>query len=223
MQCAEIELKFPVSDLTQFQSRLPSLGFLVETPRTFETNTLYDTPDRALRESKQLLRIRRYGEIWTLTHKRKPPTEADAGRYKVRIETETRVDDGPALADVFEQMGYAAVFRYEKFRSEWTQASGTIDGPLFADASLTGGAAIPVPSKHLVVDETPIGTYAELEGPTDWIDETLVRLEIDPAICMTDSYGKLFLKWKQRSGSAAENLPFAEIEAAAEMLQPAMS
>jgi adenylate cyclase class 2 len=221
MQCAEIELKFPIADLAHFQSRLPALGFLLETPRTFEQNTLYDTPGRALRESRQLLRIRRYGDVWTLTHKRKPATQDDTARYKVRIETETRIEDGPTLASVFEQMGYAAVFRYEKFRTEWTQASTTIEGPLFTDPALTGEPAIPAPSKHLVIDETPIGNYAELEGPTGWIDQTLVRLEIDPAICITDSYGRLFLNWKQQHRSASENLTFDEV-CNEEMLEPSL-
>ena len=66
-------------------------------------------------------------------------------------------------------------------------------------------------SAHLVIDETPIGNYVELEGPTDWIDRTLDALQIDPATCLTDSYGKLFLDWKQRTGSPAENLTFSEI------------
>jgi adenylate cyclase class 2 len=222
MQCAEIELKFPVVDLAQFQSRLPALGFILETPRTFEQNTLFDTPDRALRESRQLLRIRRYGDLWTLTHKRKPPAQADhTTRYKVRIEPESRIEDGPALAEIFEHMGYCPVFRYEKYRSEWTQASTTIEGPLFIDPALTGEPAIPAPSRHLVIDETPIGNYAELEGPTGWIDDTLARLHIDPAVCITDSYGRLFLKWKQHTGSAAEHLSFEEIQAA-EMFQPSL-
>ena len=47
MQSAEIELKFPISDLAILQSRLPLLGFQLDTPRTFEQNTLYDTPGRA--------------------------------------------------------------------------------------------------------------------------------------------------------------------------------
>ena len=68
---------------------------------------------------------------------------------------------------------------------------------------------------HLVVDETPIGNWAELEGPNDWIDSTLEQLNIDPATCITDSYGTLFLNWKQRTGSPAENLTFAEIAAPA--------
>ena len=61
------------------------------------------------------------------------------------------------------------------------------------------------------LDETPIGNYAELEGPEEWIDEMLAQLGIDHARCLTDSYGRLFLAWKQRTNSPAENLTFAEI------------
>ena len=63
MQTAEIELKFPIHDLAGLQSRLPGLGFQLDTPRTFEQNTLYDTPSRTLRASRQILRIRRYGGL----------------------------------------------------------------------------------------------------------------------------------------------------------------
>ena len=190
MQIAEIELKFPVSNPTELQERLPALGFELETARTFEHNTLYDTPDRQLRARHQLLRIRQYGERCTMTHKR-TPDDADDSHYKTRIETETTVDDGDALATVFEQLGYTAAFVYEKFRTEWSIAAG-------------------VTVAHLVVDETPIGTWAELEGPTEWIDSMLRQLGVDPASCLTESYGKLFLRWKERTGSSAENLTFAE-------------
>ena len=197
MQSAEIEIKFPISDPAAFQSRLPALGFHLETPRTFEHNTLYDNPTRDLRERKEILRIRQYGPLCTVTHKRKPgPAEpVDTTRYKIRIETETAVAEGAALAAILQQLGYAPAFVYEKFRSEWSH-------PIPSNAELTG---------HLVIDETPIGTWAELEGPTGWIDSTLAELNIDPATCLTDSYGTLFLNWKQRTGSPAENLTFAEI------------
>jgi adenylate cyclase class 2 len=113
----------------------------------------------------------------------------------VRIETETTLGDGHALASIFERLGYQPVFTYEKYRTEWSDGSE--------------------PSGHVVIDETPIGNYAELEGPTDWIDRTLNDLRIDPATCITDSYGTLFLNWKQRTGSPARNLTFAEIPAPA--------
>lgn len=197
MQAAEIELKFPISDPEALQSRLAQLGFHLNTPRTFEHNTLYDTHARDLRARREILRIRQYGPLCTVTHKRQPDQNdpVDTTRYKVRIETETAVAEGTALAEIFQQLGYLPVFVYDKFRTEWSQ---TIDPGTNVTA-------------HLVIDETPIGNYAELEGPTDWIDRTLATLNIEPATCLTDSYGKLFLDWKQRTGSSAENLTYAEI------------
>lgn len=197
MANAEIELKLPVDDPQALQSRLLELGFHMQTPRTFEHNTLYDTPSRELRSRTEILRIRQYGDIYTVTHKRlaDPQSTPNSSRYKVRIETETTFGDGEALASIFEHLGYQPVFTYEKFRTEWADASE--------------------PSGHVVVDETPIGTYAEIEGPTGWIDRTLAALRINPATCITDSYGTLFLNWKQRTGSPAENLTFAEIPAPA--------
>jgi adenylate cyclase class 2 len=223
MQSAEIELKFPIHDLARLESQLPALGFLLETPRTFEQNTLYDTPTRTLRESKQILRIRRYGGLWTVTHKRQScasPNSSDPARYKVRIETETQLEDGPALGAIFETLGYAPVFRYEKFRTEWSQITPCIDGPLFTGPVHPAEAALPA-ACHLVIDETPLGDYAELEGPPAWIDHTLDRLGVDPASCLTDSYGRLFTAWKERTGSSAENLTFDEIPSSA-LLQPAL-
>jgi adenylate cyclase class 2 len=223
MQSAEIELKFPIHDLARLESQLPGLGFLLDTPRTFESNTLYDTPTRTLRESKQILRIRRYGSLWTVTHKRQScatPNGGDPGRYKVRIETETQIEDGPALGAIFETLGYAPVFRYEKFRTEWSQITPSIDGPLFTGPVHPAEAALPA-ACHLVIDETPLGDYAELEGPPAWIDHTLDKLGVDPASCLTDSYGRLFTAWKEHTGSSAENLTFDEIPASA-LLQPAL-
>src|SRR5947209_1511441 len=195
MQAAEIELKFPVGDTHALQARLPHLGFHLTTPRSFEHNTLYDTPNRDLRLKTQILRLREYGGIHTLTHKRiDDSANPGTSRYKFRIETETTVSDPHALAEIFAQLGYQPVFIYEKYRTEFS---------IFDSASNS--------TPHLVLDETPIGTYAELEGPTDWIDRTLAQLHINPATCLTDSYGKLFLDWKERTGSPAEHLTFADV------------
>jgi adenylate cyclase class 2 len=197
MQSPEIELKFIVEDAAALHSRLPALGFHLETPRTFESNTLYDTPTRSLRDAGQILRLRQYGDLWTLTHKRHPdgedPAQAAASRYKIRVETETTVADGAALREILLRIGLAPTFRYEKFRTEWSDP--TTEG-----------------RPHLVIDETPIGNFAELEGPPSWIDQTLASLQVAPDRCLTDSYGKLFLDWKQRTGSPAEHLAFADIQ-----------
>jgi len=193
MQAAEIELKFPVAEAERFRSRVFGAGFRLVTPRTFESNTLYDTPERTLRGRTEILRIRQYGDRWTLTHKRLPDDLSQAnGRFKTRIETETTVENGETLADVFTHLGYGPVFRYEKYRTEW---------------ELDGG--------QLVLDETPIGVWAELEGSPDWINRMMVKLGVDEETSITDSYGALFLAWRRESGSSAENLTFDEVGAAA--------
>jgi adenylate cyclase class 2 len=189
MQAAEIELKFPVADVRAFRTAVEALGFTLVTERTFESNTLYDTEDRQLRERRQILRLREYGGRCTLTHKRQPEEEADT-RYKTRIETESSVEDCAAIAEVFAHMGYVPAFRYEKYRTEWVAPAGG-DG-------------------KLVLDETPIGVWAELEGEPAWIDAMLERLGVNPEQCLTDSYGKLFLNWKEATGSPAEHLTFDE-------------
>ena len=195
MQNAEIELKFPVYDPTALQALLPGLGLHLETPRTFEHNTLYDTSARDLRARTQLLRLRQYGNVCTLTHKRLPDNYLPESRYKTRIETETTIANCDAMAEIFKQLGYVPAFIYEKYRTEWSH-------PISPDSATLA---------HLVIDETPIGIYAELEGPPDWIDQALIDLHIDLATCLTDSYGKLFLDWKQRTGHPAENPTVAEI------------
>jgi len=171
MQSAEIELKFPVHDLARLQARLPSLGFQLDTPRTFEQNTLYDTPDRILRAARQILRLRHYVTSGpSPTNARLTPPSRGSHRYKVRIETETLIEDGPALAAIFHQLGYEPVFRYEKFRTQCPSPTSpsTVRSLPRSGVSLR---AFRIPS--LVLDETPIGDYAELEGPPAWIDDTL--------------------------------------------------
>jgi len=44
----------------------------------------------------------------------------------------------------------------------------------------------------------------------------LEKLGIAPELRTTESYGRLFLRWKEETGSPAENLTFDEIAACAE-------
>src|SRR5580658_6027907 len=70
MQAAEIELKFAVAEEQGLRAAAERLGFQLVTERTFEENTLYDTPERRLRAQRQILRLRQYGNRCTVTHKR---------------------------------------------------------------------------------------------------------------------------------------------------------
>jgi adenylate cyclase class 2 len=117
------------------------------------------------------------------------PAEPGNERHKQRIETETYIADGEALAEIFRALGFVAAFRYEKWRSEWSDGEG-----------------------ECVVDETPIGNYAELEGSSEWIDRIAERLGVDASEHITLSYGRLFDLWRQQHGSSAQDLTFAAIQ-----------
>jgi adenylate cyclase class 2 len=187
MHSVEIEVKFRVADPSALAQTLQSLGFAEQTPRTFEHNVLFDTPAHTLRASRSILRIRKYGARWVLTHKCLPPGHDPSERHKHRQETETGVEDGEALAVVLTHLGYIRSFTYEKWRTEFGDGIG-----------------------HCVIDETPIGLFAELEGPDHWIDRRTRELGLAPSDLSTLSYGRLFEQWRVQTGSSVENLTFAE-------------
>src|SRR5271168_3003224 len=89
----EIEIKFRVTDLRTLARKLRAAGFRLKTRRTHEMNTLYDLPGGVLRARKELLRIRKYGSEWTLTHK----SGTKRGHHSSRVELETGVIDGKNL------------------------------------------------------------------------------------------------------------------------------
>jgi len=188
MQSIETEIKFRVANEEALESKLASTGFRKQTEKTFERNVLYDYPDRKLRNQGEILRIREYGPKWVITHKAFPPDNSPEARHKQRIETETTVEDGEAIATIFQHLGLVEAFTYEKWRTEWADETG-----------------------HCLLDVTPIGTFAELEGPAEWIDETAKKLGVDDSEFMTLSYGRLFDLWKLQTRSEVNDLTFDAI------------
>ena len=182
----EIEIKFRIANVADMNRRLRAAGFKLVTKKTHEMNTLYDLPDAALRRRGELLRLRKYGDEWVLTHKAK----GKAGKHKARVELETGVTDGHKMDAILRALGYEPVFRYEKFRAEWSDGKG-----------------------HVVVDETPIGNLGEIEGKSRWIDATAKLLKIDPTQYITRTYSDLFYAWKTQTGSKAREMTFKAVGA----------
>jgi adenylate cyclase class 2 len=180
----EIEIKFFVDNPKELEAKLKQLGFHCETPYTHEINTLYDLPGQKLRRKGELLRLRKYGDKWKLTHKAK----GKAGKHKSRTESETAVSDGKQMDGVLRALGFAPTFVYEKFRSEWSDGEG-----------------------HVVLDHTPIAEIAEIEGKSRWIDRTAKALGISHKDYVTKSYSELFFDWKRKTRQKAMNMTFREI------------
>jgi adenylate cyclase class 2 len=180
----EIEIKFRVDDLAALNRRLRASVFRLETQPTHELNTLYDLPGMPLGKRGDILRLRKFGERWVLTHKAK----GASGPHKKRVENETIVSSGPAMEAILLALKFSPAFRYEKFRAEWSDGKG-----------------------HVVVDQTPIGDFGEIEGPSRWIDQTARLLQIPRSDYITRSYGELFADWTKTKRSGATEMTFRAI------------
>ena len=183
----EVEIKFQVDDLAALNRRLRRLGFRLVTRPTHEINTLYDLAGLPLRRRGELLRLRQYGTEWVLTHKAK----GKRGRHKTRVEIETKVSDGRKMTTILKALHFHPTFQYEKIRAEWSDGKG-----------------------HVVVDETPIGNFSEIEGSPRFIDKTARSLGIQPTDYITDTYTELFARWKRRTQNSAPVMTFAAVRKA---------
>ena len=180
----EIEIKFRIDNPPALRRALKEAGFKQITRSTHEMNSLYDLPGQKLRKRGELLRLRKYGETWVLTHKAK----GKAGRHKSRVELETRVENGEQMDAILRALGFAPTFRYEKYRAEWSDSKG-----------------------HVVLDKTPIGNFGEIEGPSRWIDRTARAVGITPAHYITQTYAELFFAWKRATRSRATEMTFRAV------------
>ena len=179
----EIEIKLRLDSAVAARRLLRRLGFSIVKRRVFESNIIFDTPASELRTGRKLLRLRQAGQRHTLAFKG-PPVSS---RYKSREELESEFADPAAMRCILERLGYAPVFQYEKYRTE------------FAGADAAGA---------VMLDETPIGPFLELEGPPRWIDRTARALGFSRPGYIMASYGKLYLEHCQAKGVKPANMVF---------------
>lgn len=179
----ETEIKLRLDDPVSLKRDLKKLGFSVAKRRVLEINTVFDTLDSILLPERKLLRLRQAGSRRTLTFKGPPA----ASRYKSREEIESGFTDDKAMRLILKRLGYEPVFRYEKYRTEYTHPD-------------KGGS--------VMLDETPIGDFLELEGPPRWIERTARALGRSPAEFITASYGTLYREHCQANGVKPGDMVF---------------
>lgn len=204
----ETEIKLQLQNQKSFLralKRLRATYINPKSPRVHELNLLFDTPQGGLAKHGQLLRIRtetpaasnkkpnlKTPRRHILTFKSPPESLAmgaqasdfhpsryssSGRRYKVREETELVITDPATLQKIFEGLGLRGWFRYEKYRTTYK---------LPASARWAQGLLIEL-------DETPIGTYVELEGPSPAIDRAASELGFSPRNYIQKNYLVLYL------------------------------
>jgi len=179
----EVEIKLALHDPAEGRRRLREAGFRISKRRVFEENTVFDTPGFKFRNSESLMRVRQVGQHVKMTYKGPP----QPSKHKDREELELDISSAERMSAILERLDLRPVFRYQKYRTELRQGSG-------------GGVA--------TLDETPIGTYMELEGTPAWIDRTAKKLGYSETHYITASYGALYVEWCKQNRRPAGDMVF---------------
>jgi adenylate cyclase class 2 len=91
------------------------------------------------------------------------------------------------LLRVLEELGFRIWFRYQKYREEFA-----LDDVIIA------------------IDETPVGTYVEIEGGERGIAATAEALGRRPADYVLESYRGLFVRHCQERGLPISHMVFSD-------------
>ncbi len=176
----EIEIKLPVPDLDEIRRTLRERGARLVAPLRFESNDLYDDPAGALAKRGCALRLRRIPEGALLTFK--GPARFEGG-VKTREERETSVSDPAEMEHILEALGFERRFRYEKRREQWSLEACAI-----------------------ALDETPIGTFVEVEGDPTAIRRVLLALGLDFSEALPYSYAELYARRRRDDPSLPQDM-----------------
>jgi len=211
----ETEIKLKITDVPAFHRALKRIGAHHAGPgssKVHEENVIFDTPQSGLAKHGQLLRIRtetpQEGSN-SKKHAPKPrvvltfkqpiaqpsdaePESASDWPYKVREEIEVVVGDAGVLTRVFEGLGMSGWFRYEKYRTTFQLP----DSEAWAKGLL------------IELDETPIGTFVELEGPASAIDRAAAELGYSKRDYVLTNYLRLYLEDCRRKGEQPSHMLF---------------
>lgn len=152
--------------------------------RRLQEDCLLDTADELLRRRRSVLRVRVESGRSLLTFK--GPVHPSV--MKLREEFETFVGDGPALLRVLEELGFRVWFRYEKYREEFV-----LDDVIVA------------------IDETPVGTFVEIEGGDRGITVMAEALGRGPGDYLLDSYRRLFIQHCEQRGVPVTDMLFDNV------------
>jgi adenylate cyclase class 2 len=177
----EREVKLRFESPAEARATVLAAGATPVRGRRLQEDCLLDTPGGFLRDHRSSLRIRMESGRALLTFK--GPVQPSI--VKVREELETVVSDGPVLLQILEALGFEVWFRYEKYREEFA-----LDDVIVA------------------IDETPVGTFVEIEGSDRGITATADALGRGPSDYLLDSYRSLFAHHCEQHGVPLTDMLF---------------
>jgi adenylate cyclase class 2 len=177
----EREVKFLFPSPEEARAAVEAAGASRVSGRRLQDDRLFDSADQRLARQRSTLRVRIDGATTILTFK----GPVQPGTMKIRDEHETAIADGDALLRVLDGLGLQPWFRYQKYREEYSAAGVTI-----------------------AIDETPVGTFVEIEGAEEGIRAMTARLGRSDTEFILESYRTLFLARRETFGLLGDDMTF---------------
>jgi len=178
----EREIKLRFDDPQSARLAVIAAGGVPLHGRRLQDDCLLDTADGFLRQRRSVLRVRRESGTSLLTFKG-PVLPAP---MKLREELQTVVGDGTLMLSLLAELGYRVWFRYQKYREEFALEDVIV-----------------------AVDETPVGTYVEVEGGERGIAAATEALGRRPSDYLLDSYRGLFVRHCEQRGLPITDMVFS--------------
>lgn len=142
----ETEIKIKIDNIAAIKQKLLELKADLYKKRALEVDEYFDKKGM-LKKTDQVLRLR---DNTLFTYK--GPQEKKQ-KLKIREEIEVMVDNGEYLKKILEKLGYTNLKRKEKYREAYVLGTTKI-----------------------VIDETPMGNYIEIEGTKESVQQAAQKL-----------------------------------------------
>ena len=111
----EVELKFPVEDLSTIESRIEEMGGNIEVPKR-QADKYYSHPSRDFAETDEALRIRRVGDQNFITYKGPKVDDSTKTRREVEVPLVSGATGAANIQAMFESLGFTPVAEVIKDR-----------------------------------------------------------------------------------------------------------
>ena len=173
MNNIEIEIKIKITNIEEIKKKIISLDFKLIKSKFFEYNIIFDTNKKNLNRKNCLLRLRKKNTQNVLTLKKTPLKIPHFSRYKIREEIEIEVTDFEKTKEILSILGFEIFFIYEKYREIYKKNNIKI-----------------------MIDQTPIGDFIEIEAQETEIDEISRQLGFNKKHYIKKSYYSLYRQQK---------------------------
>lgn len=168
----EIEVKFRISDIVKIRKALRKIG-AKGIDKVLQEDFSFDDDGETLARSGKLLRLRKAGDRVYLTFK----SLRRRGKFKEAEEIEIQVSDFEKAKELLGRLGFRPKRKLRKQRETWSFGSSEI-----------------------LVDQSALGSFLEIEGSKKGIEEIVRLLSLDEQERSTKTYEEIYQEFCEKRG-----------------------